>query len=80
MDFIYKEEYWYVSSFLNSKLVNGDLQSEVIEKKTRERINSLSKEDIYYKIRDEISDEIIDMARNVSLSCKWVPILSASKK
>ena len=75
MDFIYKEEYWYISSFINSTLVDGFVKSEEIEIIMREHLNDLTKEDIYYKIRDEIGDDIIDMAKNVSLSCRWVPYL-----
>ena len=77
MDFIYKEEYWYVSSFLNTTLVDGNVKSKEIGIKIRERLNNLKKEDIYYKIRDEIGDDIIDMAKNVSLSCRWVPYLES---
>jgi len=75
MDFIYKEEYWYVSSFINTALVDGVVKSEEIEVKIKERLENLQKEDIYYKIRYELGDDIIDMAKNVSISCRWVPYL-----
>ena len=75
MDFIYKEEYWYVSSFINTAFVDGAVKSEEIEVKIKERIENLKKEDIYYKIRDELGDDIIDMTKNVSISCRWVPYL-----
>lgn len=75
MEFVYKSEYWYISTFLNTVLVDGNTKSKEIEKRVKERLNNLKKEDIYYKIRDEIGDKVIDMANNISLSCKWVPYL-----
>ena len=75
MDFVYKDEFWYVSTFLNSLLIDGNIKCKEIEKKIKEQLVRLNKDDIYYKIRDEFGDIIIDMAKNISLSCKWVPYL-----
>jgi len=75
MEFIYKEEFWFISTFLNTSLVEGDKKSQEIEKQIRERLSNLKKEDIYYKIRDEIDDNIIEMAKQISISCKWIPYL-----
>ncbi|MFX1378374.1 MAG: NUDIX domain-containing protein [Promethearchaeota archaeon] len=75
MEFIYNEEFWFFSSFLNANLVDGNKKSQDLEEQIKNRLNNLKKEDIYYKIRDEIGDEIIDMAKNVSLRCNWVPYL-----
>jgi 8-oxo-dGTP diphosphatase len=75
MDFIYKEEYWYISSFLNSSHQDGNIKSQDIETKIRKRIKNLKKEDIYFKIRDEFGEDILDMAKNISISCTWVPYL-----
>ncbi len=75
MEFIYKEEFWFISTFLNTQLVDGNKKSQEIEKKVKERLNNLKKEDIYHKIRDELGDTIIDMAKEISLSCKWIPYL-----
>jgi 8-oxo-dGTP diphosphatase len=75
MDFIYKEEYWYVSSFLNTTLLDGNIISRNLEIKIKEKLNDLKKEDIFHKIREEIGEEIIDMAKNITLSCTWVPYL-----
>ncbi|MFX1501222.1 MAG: NUDIX domain-containing protein [Promethearchaeota archaeon] len=75
MDFIYKDEYWFISSFLNNSLIDGAEKSQEIEKQIKERLINLNKKDLYYKIRDEFGDTIIDMAKNVSLSCKWIPYL-----
>jgi 8-oxo-dGTP diphosphatase len=75
MEFVYKEEFWFISTFLNTSIVDGNKKSQEIEKKIKERLNNLKKDDIYYKIRDELSDTIIDMAKHVSLLCKWIPYL-----
>ncbi|MFX0037872.1 MAG: NUDIX domain-containing protein [Promethearchaeota archaeon] len=75
MEFIYNEEFWFFSSFLNAELVDGNKKSQELEEQIKNRLNNLKKEDIYYKIRNEIGDEIIDMAKNVSLTCKWIPYL-----
>ncbi len=75
MEFVYKEEFWFISTFLNTSLVEGDKKSQEIEKQVRERLSNLKKEDIYYKIRDEIGDNIIEMAKQISISCKWIPYL-----
>ncbi|MCK4369585.1 MAG: NUDIX domain-containing protein [Candidatus Lokiarchaeota archaeon] len=75
MEFIYKEEFWFISTFLNTSLVEGGKKSQEIEKQVRERLSNLKKEDIYYKIRDEIGDNIIEMAKQISISCKWIPYL-----
>jgi len=75
MEFKYCEEYWFISTFLNTNLVKGNKKSEEIEKKVKERLRNLKKEDIYYKIREELGDTIVDMAKNITLSCKWIPYL-----
>ncbi|TET55725.1 MAG: NUDIX hydrolase, partial [Promethearchaeota archaeon] len=67
--------FWFISTFLNTSLVEGDKKSQEIEKQVRERLSNLKKEDIYYKIRDEIGDNIIEMAKQISISCKWIPYL-----
>ena len=75
MDFIYKEEFWFISTFLNTSLVEGKKKSQEIEKKVKDHLLNLKIEDVYYNIREEIGNNIIEMARNVSISCKWVPYL-----
>ena len=70
MEFVYKEEFWFISTFLNTSLVEGDKKSQEIEKQVRERISNLKKEDIYYKIRDEIGDNIILVDTLESLTAK----------
>ncbi|MFW9824820.1 MAG: NUDIX hydrolase, partial [Candidatus Thorarchaeota archaeon] len=75
MEFIYKNEYWFVSSFLNTSLINGYVKCEEIEDIIKQRLTNLNLEDVYYKIRDDFGADIIDLAKNITLSCKWVPYL-----
>ncbi|MFX1437796.1 MAG: NUDIX domain-containing protein [Promethearchaeota archaeon] len=75
MEFVYKEEYWFVSTFLNTSIIDGNNKSQEVEKEIKIRLKNLRKEDIYYKIRDEYGETIIDMAKNVSIKCKWIPYL-----
>jgi 8-oxo-dGTP diphosphatase len=51
------------------------VKSNEIEKEVKQHLNNLKKEDLYYKIRDQFGADIIDMAKNITLSCKWVPYL-----
>ena len=67
MEFVYKEEFWFISTFLNNSLIDGYKKSQEIENLVKERLGNLKKEDIYYKIRDEIGEDIIDMAKNITL-------------
>ncbi|MFX0005356.1 MAG: NUDIX domain-containing protein [Promethearchaeota archaeon] len=75
MEFIYKEEYWAISTFLNTSLIDGNKKSQEIEEQVKKRLNNLRKDDIYYKIREELGDTIIDIAKHIYLSCKWIPYL-----
>jgi 8-oxo-dGTP diphosphatase len=77
MEFVYKEEFWFISTFLNSRLIDGREKSVEIESEIRQHLNNLKEEDVYYKIRDQFGADIIEMAKNISLSCKWVPYLES---
>jgi hypothetical protein len=50
MEFIYKEEFWSISTFLNTSLVDGNKKSQEIENQIKNRLNQLKKEDLHYKI------------------------------
>lgn len=77
MEFIYKSEYWFVSCFLNTSLINGEVKSKEIEQVIKQHLSVLKIEDIYFKIREEFGADIIDLAKNTTLSCKWVPYLES---
>lgn len=72
LKFIYKEEYWYISAFLNTVLVDGKEISAEIVNLIEENFKTLKPEDIF---RQDLKDEIIDMVNNISISCQWVPFL-----
>ena len=70
--FIYKEEYWYISAFLNTVLVDGAEKSAEIESLIKSEFKNLKPEDIF---RQDLKDDIIGMVNNISLDCKWIPFL-----
>lgn len=72
LQFIYKDEYWYISAFLNTVLVDGAKKSAEIVNLIEENFKKLKLEDIF---RQDLKNEIIDMVNNISISCQWVPFL-----
>ena len=72
LQFIYKEEYWYISAFLNTVLIDGPEKSAEIVNLIKENFKTLKPEDIF---RQDLKDEIIDMINNISISCQWVHFL-----
>ena len=77
MEFVIKEEFWYISAFLNTIIVDGDTKSGEIETVIKKHLSILKNEDLFYKIRDDFGADIFDMAKNLSLSCSWVPTLTS---
>ncbi|TFG29052.1 MAG: NUDIX hydrolase [Promethearchaeota archaeon] len=72
LQFIYKEEYWYISAFLNTALINAAEKSTEIEMLIKQEFKNLKPENIF---RQDLKDDIIDMVNNISLKCQWVPFL-----
>ncbi len=72
--FIYKEEFWYISAFLNTVLVDSIAKSAEIEILIKNEFSKLKPEDIF---RQDLKDDIIGMVNNISLNCKWVPFLKS---
>ena len=75
MEFVYNSEYWLISTFIDSSIIDGKLKSIEIEEIIKHFLSNLKKEDIYYKIREQFGEFLIDMAKNISFSCKWIPYL-----
>lgn len=75
MEFVYNSEYWLISTFIDSSIIDGKLKNTEIEKIIKQFLSNLKKEDIYYKIREQFGEILIDMAKNISFSCKWIPYL-----
>ncbi len=67
--FIYKEEYWFISAFINSIKVDISEISQKLENAIKMRISQITKKDAY---RPEFADELLNMAKNISLNCQWV--------
>ena len=72
LQFVYKEEFWYVSAFINSKIVDTNAKSRKIETLIITKLNNLSEEDIY---RKDLKEDLINLTQNVSITCKWVPYI-----
>jgi 8-oxo-dGTP diphosphatase len=72
LEFIYKNEFWFISAFINSSKVNGFQKSIEIETLIKDKLNSLTEKDIY---RKELTTNLLDMIKNISMKCKWVSFL-----
>ena len=74
LQFVYKEEFWYISAFLNRKKANGDETAKKIEAFIKNKFNNLTPDDFY---RQDLKEKIIDMVQNISIECSWVPYLES---
>ncbi|MFX0008837.1 MAG: NUDIX domain-containing protein [Candidatus Hermodarchaeota archaeon] len=74
LSFIYREEFWYISSFLNSKIISGEEIAKKIEEFIKNKFNNLTPDDFY---RQDLKEKIIDMVQNISIKCSWVPYLES---
>jgi len=72
LHFVYKEEFWYISAFLNSKEVSGIETAKKIEDFIKYKFKHLTPNDFY---RQDLKESIIDMVQNVSIECSWVSYL-----
>ncbi len=72
LNFLYKEEFWYVSSFLNGDLLNGDSEAKAIENVVKTKLSNLTNDDIF---RKDLKTDLLEMVHDLSLKCSWVPYL-----
>ena len=72
LQFLLKDVFYYVSAFINSRLIDGDQISKEIESAVRHKFNTLSERDIY---RKDLKDRIIEVAQNTNIECSWVPYI-----
>ena len=72
LQFIYKQEFWFASAFINTSLINGDQKSKEIEDLIIKKLGSLEESDIY---RKELANDILDMVKNLYLKCSWTPYI-----
>ena len=82
LEFVYYQEFWTISAFLKTSnsvgdkkniAVNGEKKSAEIEALIKNKLSSLTEIDIYKK---ELADDILQLAKNISLTCQWVPYMS----
>ena len=71
--FIYKEEFWYVSAFINSVNVNAEAKSQEIEEIIKIKFRNLKEEDIF---RKDLKNDILELIKHISIKCSWVEFLS----
>ena len=72
LQFIYKQEFWFASAFINTALVSGDQKSKEIEDLIFEKLGSLKEKDIF---RRELASDILDMVKNLYINCSWIPYI-----
>ena len=53
--------------------VNGEKKSAEIETLLKNKLNTLTEKDIF---RKELADDILLLAKNISLTCQWVPYMT----
>jgi len=72
LQFIYNEEYWYISAFIDTSKINGAEKSQEMELLIKERFENLTEADVY---RKELKDVLFEMVKDVYIKCRWVPYL-----
>ena len=94
MEFKYKEEFWFISTFLNTHLVDGNKKSQEIEKEVKERLNNLKKGEEpecarttkkglikYTDIKEDKANNIIEVNKNLVIKyAPWKKMLKEAKK
>ncbi|MFX1310410.1 MAG: NUDIX domain-containing protein [Promethearchaeota archaeon] len=70
IQFIYKEEFWYISTFLNTTKIDTEQLSLQLQTLIKDKLSNLKDKDIF---RKELKDDLIEMGNNITLICKWVP-------
>jgi len=73
LQFIYKEEFWYVSAFINSAGINAEAKSKEIEDLIKTKFKNLEEKDIY---RKDLKNDILELIKHISIKCNWVKCLS----
>ncbi len=78
LDFIYKEEVWNVSSFLNTSFANGDSVARELGSIVTSLLGNLtvaSLERIKGPYADQIKDAVVKMAKSATVKASWVPYI-----
>jgi len=72
IEFVYKEEYWYISAFLNSDKISEEEITNRMDSLIKEILSSVNEEKIYSKKHKEF---IFEMVQTISFKCDWVPYI-----
>ncbi len=73
LQFIYKEEFWYVSAFINSANINAEAKSKEIEDLIKTKFKNLEEKDIF---RKDLKENILELTKHISITCSWVKCIS----
>jgi len=73
LQFIYKEEFWYVSAFVNSADINAEAISKEIEDLIKIKFKNLGEEDIF---RKDLKNDILKLIKHISINCSWIKCIS----
>jgi len=73
LQFIYKEEFWYVSAFINSANINAEAKSKEIEDIIKKKFKNLEEKDIF---RKDLKKDILELTKHISITCSWVKCIS----
>ncbi len=69
INFVYQEEYWYVSAFLNTTKTNGEKIAQELNRFVKKSVSNIKESDIY---RKDLKAEVYEMIQNFSYKCTWV--------
>ncbi len=81
IEFIYHQEYWFISAFINTDEMTGKEKAEEIKELILKRLSN-SDYDYFQRafrfFRDILGGEdkkkqLIDMTKNITIECDWVP-------
>ena len=73
LQFIYHQEFWYVSAFVNSADINAEAISKEIEDLIKIKFKNLGEKDIF---RKDLKNDILELIKHISIKCSWVRVLS----
>ena len=73
LSFIYREEFWYISAFINSADINAEAKSNEIEDIIKSKFKNLEEKDIF---RKDLKNDILELIKHISIKCSWVKCLS----
>ena len=75
LQFVYKEEFWAISAFINSRKLSGDETARKIEDFVKYKFKNLTPSDFYRRLTIDLKEIMFDMVQNISIECSWVPYL-----